>query len=145
MSVIAWDGQSVAADKQLTCGTTTMAITKVHKLPTGEIIGLVGCLERGEELMNWYRNGAKPEEFPKFGDSVGDAELIVVTEESVSSYVRSPYSAPIENSFMAWGSGGDVALGAMAMGATAEEAVEIACRFNSACGLGINVLEVGGV
>jgi ATP-dependent protease HslVU (ClpYQ) peptidase subunit len=48
----------------------------------------------------------------------------------------------VEDPFMAWGSGRDFALGAMAMGATAREAVAVACRFNVYCGNGIDAFDL---
>lgn len=42
--------------------------------------------------------------------------------------------------FWAAGSGADYAMGAMAAGKDAKEAVEIACRFDINCGLGVDVL-----
>lgn len=43
---------------------------------------------------------------------------------------------------MAWGSGRDYAMGAMARGANAKEAAEIAMRFDNGCGMGIDVVSV---
>ncbi len=44
--------------------------------------------------------------------------------------------------FAAIGSGSGIALGAMAAGKTAAEAVEIAARFDSGTGNGVDVLEL---
>jgi hypothetical protein len=43
---------------------------------------------------------------------------------------------------VAYGSGGDLALGAMAAGATAKQAVAIACRFDPNTGQGIDAVQV---
>ena len=49
----------------------------------------------------------------------------------------------IGHPFWADGSGGDIAKGAMAAGATAREAVEIACRFETGWGGRIQTLKLG--
>lgn len=47
---------------------------------------------------------------------------------------------PVVKAFHAIGSGRGEALGAMAMGADARRAVEIASRLNVGCGLGVDVI-----
>lgn len=48
--------------------------------------------------------------------------------------------ASFEAPFYADGSGGEYAMGAMAMGANARQAVQVACRFDLASGDGIDTL-----
>lgn len=47
-----------------------------------------------------------------------------------------------ENGFFAEGNAHSFLLGAMAQGATAEEAVKLACEYCNNCGLGVDVLDV---
>lgn len=55
-------------------------------------------------------------------------------------YEREPHPFEIEEPFYAFGSGMDIAIGALAMGANAIKAVEIASRYSSHCGNGIDTL-----
>jgi hypothetical protein len=90
-------------------------------------------------MARWYEAGADPADFPKCQEDKDDwARLIVVADGRVMVYERHPIAFPVEDPFMAWGSGRDYAMGAMARGATAREAVEIAMRFDHHCGMGID-------
>lgn len=60
-------------------------------------------------------------------------------------YVRLPVAMPIIDQREAWGSGADFALGAMAMGAGARRAVEVACELDVHCGKGIDVVTREGL
>lgn len=142
MSVIACDGKILAAD--------TLGISGDLKLPTSKIrliflegksfyVGWTGQLDHGEALIDWYVSGAIKEKYPAFQSTNDWTRLIVIKNDfekllTVMSYEQTPY--PIYYSIpVAWGSGRDYALGAMAMGADARKAVEIACTFSASCGL----------
>lgn len=93
MTVIAWDGKTLAADRQITSGyTKNKRITKIRKY------GNVLCGVTGE-----------------------------------TKYPRDERTS--------WGSGKELALGAMAAGADAKKAAEIACEYDLYCGGGVDVVE----
>jgi ATP-dependent protease HslVU (ClpYQ) peptidase subunit len=69
--------------------------------------------------------------------------LIVVPPKGKPFYFEQlPFKQIIEEKFAAWGSGRDFALGALAKGADAIEAVRIASRFCTSCGMGIDSIWV---
>lgn len=139
MSVIAWDGKSIAADKQATCAGLRFKATKLRKLPTGAVIGWTGDQDSGEAMAKWYADGADPSKWPAFQDKETWVRLIVATVDGVRVFERQPVAIRVEDTFMAWGAGRDYALAAMRCGKTAAEACAVAMEFEATCGLGIDV------
>lgn len=140
MSVIAYDGKTVAADKQATCMGLRLTATKIKTLLSGEVLAWTGEQDSGEMMAAWYADGADPKKWPSCqNDKDLWCRLIVFgTDGKVKTYERQPVAFAMEDATMAWGSGRDYAIGAMAKGADALEAVQIACRFDNGCGMGID-------
>ncbi len=141
MSVIAWDGASVAADRQATEDSTRTSCKKIIRIRTGEILCDVGDYPIGLALIDWYKKGCDPVKFPKIPKNNG-TKLIVFSASGVLEYETSHHGVPVKEPFFAWGAGKDLAIGAMAMGASAREAVKVASRYNVLCGLGVTALTV---
>jgi ATP-dependent protease HslVU (ClpYQ) peptidase subunit len=138
MSIVVWDGKTLAADKQGTVGDLRLKTTKIAKLSTGEILGWVGAVEHGLALVNWYANGCKIEEWPETQKGEEWGKLIVITKGKAYEYEQLPIRQLVQSVPAAWGSGRDFALGALAMGADAIGAVKVACKFSTSCGMGID-------
>lgn len=143
MTVIAWDGRRLAADKRISFASGSPKIaTKIWKgREVGELLGICGNADVSQELRAWYMNGAEPTAFPASARSA-IGELIVFTKDRVSSYVAGPYATVFECANATFGSGGECARTAMYLGCDAVRAVEIACHFRGDCGGGIDVLEL---
>ena len=142
MSVIAWDGTHIAADKQSTVSDIRMTTTKMRRLKSGEIAAWTGSQECGLILARWYEEGADSHRWPEFQkDKENWTRLIIVSSEGAFFFEMQPVAQVVEDQFMAWGSGRDFAMGALAQGATAKEAVAIANRLCTTCGLGIDVYD----
>lgn len=141
MSVIAWDGKTLAADKRASYGTTILTTTKIFRVG-GCLVGYTGDAVFGEQMLAWIRAGANVEDFPAAQRDKDDwcGVLVITPEGKVSRYERVPYPLTYEDKFFAAGSGGDFALAAMHLGKTAREAVELACKLDSGCGNGITEL-----
>lgn len=139
MSCVAWDGKEIAADKQATCSGLRVTTTKLRRIDSGEVLAWTGEQDSGEMVARWYEQGADPAKWPACqSDKDLWSRLIVASGEGVKFFERQPVAVDVEDGFMAWGSGRDYALGAMARGARAREAVEIAMRFDNGCGLGVD-------
>lgn len=142
MSVVAWDGKTLAADKQGTNAGYAFTVTKMRRIKRGVVVAWTGTFEYGMLLAEWYAGGAKPEEWPAFQRTDGWTRLIVVEKGKAFVFEQEPVKQPVETPFDAWGCGRDYALGALAMGAGAAEAVLVASRFSTGCGLGVDSQEV---
>ena len=141
MSVVVWDGKTLAADRQATCGDLRMETSKMRKLSSGAIVAWTGSINCGLALAKWYESGAAPSEWPDFQKGDKWSRLVVVEGGEAFTYEDLPIPIPVLGLFAAWGSGSDFALGALALGADARRAVEIASRFCVSCGMGVDALD----
>lgn len=135
MSVIAWDGNIIAADSQLCeAGYFVRPSCKLIK-KEGIIFGSTGNAAGFKQLVHWYLNGKQVEDWPDIQSTDDWTRLIVVNHCKVTAIEKIPLEMQIyEEKFTAWGHGSDFAVGAMEMGATAIEAVRIACKYDTFCG-----------
>lgn len=142
MSVIAWDGKTVAADRQATEAGIKTFCKKLHVFrKTGDIIGSVGDYDTSIALENWYKSGADPKKFPKH-KSDGSKLIVFKRSGEVIEYEGTSHPHSLKGKFFAWGSGGDIAIGAMAMGATASQAVRVTCTHHVECGMGVTAYRI---
>jgi len=141
MTVIAWDGVRLAADKRSTLGTLIRTTTKVFRV--GEALAAyAGDADAGEEVLAWFRDGCDVGKFPASQrDKDNWAGLLVVWQDgTIWKFERTPYPVKFPPQQFAIGSGRDFALAAMHLGKTAPEAVDVACFFDSGCGNGVDFL-----
>ena len=124
----------------MTTSAMRLRASKLQDAGNGFILGWVGTQSTGLMMRQWWIDRCPPDHFPTLQLSDENwSRLIVVNakERTIVTYEQCPVAIPILEPFMAWGSGRDFAMGAMATGATAREAVEIACRFSVDCGIDI--------
>lgn len=144
MTVIAWDGETLAADKRACLGGLIRTTTKIFYV-NGCLVGYAGDADAGEEMLQWFRDGAIPADFPpaQRDDDRWAGLLVVHPGKNLCKYERTPYPVKFPPQQFAIGSGRDFALAAMHCGKTAEEAVKVACVFDAGCGNGVDVLRLG--
>lgn len=143
MSVVAWDGRTIAADKQMESGGKTATATKIRRISTGEVLAWTGSMEAGLTLARWYADGADVGKWPECQkDKDQWTRLIVASKSGVKFYEMLPAPIDVEDPFCAWGSGQDFATGAMAAGASARQAVLITSEFSTGCGRGVDVFQL---
>ena len=146
MTIIAWDGKTLAADKRGTWQGISRTVTKIFR--TGDwLIGIAGNQCEGYDMVEWLKNGAAPDKFPvnQRDEKLWISCLVISSDGLIRLYERSPNPCIIENEFTAIGSGRDFALAAMYLGLTSREAVEVACEFEEGCGNGIDELNFNEV
>jgi len=142
MTVIAWDGETLAADRQSLRGDTIMTTRKLWPLKNGGVMAVCGQLAHGMALKKWVENGMHKKEFPKKKDDNWASLIVALQGEPVVYFENTPDPIEICDLFAAWGVGREAALGAMAMKSDAIEAVEIASRFVVGCGNGCDHVRV---
>jgi ATP-dependent protease HslVU (ClpYQ) peptidase subunit len=143
MTVIAWDGKTLAADKQCTSVGHPSTVTKIFRVPGG-IVGFTGNSGHAQALLTWFREGRNPKEWPPKGGEDSAGAVFISDDGELRGYSGEdgPHFMIYENAFMAWGAGRDYALAAMYFGRSAREAVEVACALDTSCGMGIDLLEL---
>ncbi len=145
MTIIAWDGKRLAADKRATHIGNPSTTTKIFRLRDGSIGGMSGDADTGRALIQWYNEGSDPTKFPVNRDSNGccHAVLLIITpDKTIHQLQRTPFLITFEDKFAALGSGRDYALAAMYLGCNAIEAVNVATALDVDCGNGVDVLEL---
>lgn len=161
MTTIAWDGTTLSADKRCTNGAGAITVvTKILKLPDGRLVGASGNEHLCSIWMDWIveKNNPIPDELlpsrvikkkfslpfmkKKFVKSIPWCQgLEIFPEGKFLKYDRGR-GRVLEDKWIAIGSGSKYALGAMALGASSEQAISVAMQFDSNTGNGIDTLEL---
>lgn len=138
MTTIAWDGKTLAADRRATWGGTPVVVTKAARIKAPDglwwLVGTSGHSAQCEAAMRWMAGRAgKP-------DDLNDCSRIAVSPRGDVWHATGVLWSLIGRRAWAIGSGSDYALGAMAAGATAKQAVRIAARLDVSTGNGVQTL-----
>ncbi|MFL9904211.1 hypothetical protein PQR71_39840 [Paraburkholderia fungorum] len=143
MTVVCWDGQTLAADKMGDAGGLKRTTTKIRRF-SGGLFGSAGSASRAAEMLAWIESGANPEKVPAFQLVPDDYQSVMIIHKdgTVWLYGCSAYPFQMEDDFHAIGSGRDFAIAAMYLGFGAQHAVHVASQFESGCGMGIDTLEL---
>lgn len=141
MTVIAWDGSTLAADRQVSCGDLRAEGRKLYRV--GDVgIAFAGDASRAEALLAWWKAGADPEKWPPFQRNDAQWVLMVIADANGCRYYENEPFPVAAYGRRAFGQGREVAAGAMAAGADARRAVEIANAICSGCGFGVDAVTV---
>ena len=142
MTIIAWDGKTLAADRAATNCGYQRSVTKIFRVPGG-IVGFAGDESRVMAFLEWFKTGCDPVKFPEFQKGEDAVGCLFVRDDGVNlAYHRTPYPAIHTDKFDAIGSGRDYALASMYLGHSAQRAVEVACALDNGCGNGIDTLSL---
>jgi ATP-dependent protease HslVU (ClpYQ) peptidase subunit len=138
MTTIAYRDGIMAADSRAYAGFNANLGTKrkIRRCADGRLIGCsTNQVGLGEAILDWYEAGADAASCPKSAEL--KFVLLVVSPDGTAFYANDDFNlaGPIEADFFAIGSGEGEAHGAMHAGASAAEAVEIACRCDVWSGL----------
>lgn len=140
VTVIAYRDGILASDSQVTSGDIKVGICrKVTKTEDGWLAGAAGGISSVQQFLNWAEI-RDPDIFVKLDESFTG---FLIDPEGITFIVESdlvPFEVKAE--FHAEGHGREVAIGAMATGATAEEAVAIAIKYVDGCGGEIQVVKL---
>ena len=140
MTCITYRDGFLAADRRIGDWMTAKKIFPVGKV--GWVTG-AGFYDQLAEIATWIAEGSKPEQKPALPDDCSST-IVMVDRQGGCFWLTWPYlrPVPVQEPFFAVGSGAEYALGAMAQGASAKEAVLIASRFDPATGNGVDVVRV---
>lgn len=143
MSTITYRDGIMSSDTRAYAGFN-LPIGAKKKIRASEDGTLVGCTTHqpglGEAFLAWICDGADEPESSEY-------QAIVVKPNGDVYYYRNGNqpSGPLEIDFIAVGSGAEAALGAMWMGATAEDAVGVAANIDVWTGLPVYSLALDDV
>jgi hypothetical protein len=142
MTVIAWDGRTLAADKQTTAGGRPRVTTKVYRVPEG-LVAMCGSSVASVAVLEWFQKGRPPNDYPAIQKTDKDCGAMFVDwTGQLWIYEDHPHAIRIENRFDAMGSGRDYAIAALHLGHDARTAVKVACELDVSCGQGIDSFDL---
>lgn len=139
MTIVAYREGLLASDTLITANETSWAYGKKIIKANGILAGGCGDMSFVQEFLHWasYKNRDELEP-PKSSSS---NQGIIISPKNILYYVgKKPI--PLKTSYLAIGSGFEIALGAFWMGASAAKAVKAAMVHNIHCGGEIYCLEL---
>ena len=141
MTIIAWDGRTLAADKRTSFGTEFTTTTKIKRI-NGSLVGCAGDTALCAAMFAWAEAGYAIDAFPhEQKDRVICVSMLVINPDGrVLHYGPQPHPFTIEDKTYTIGSGSQFAAAAMHLGLDAHRAVEVACELDINCGNGIDTL-----
>lgn len=138
MTTIAYRDGVLAGDTLTTAnGNRDGYMQKVRRVGR-VLIGFCGPISKGLKFEQWVKDGMTGDS-PYHGGDSGNG-IVVSTAGIVCWSGAGPW--PVTTEFYALGSGTELAMGAMELGATAEQAVAVAAKHNVDTGGQITVLRL---
>lgn len=142
MTTLAWDGKTLAADRMMVIGGLKVTSRKLFDL-SPYVYAASGSAAEASVIAEWLRAGADPARGPAFEEA--SCYGIVVRRADVAVFYvmgKKVQLVPVFDEFVGCGSGQDLALAAMALGKTADQAVTFASRFNAFTGMGVDSVRI---
>lgn len=149
VTVIAYRDGVMAADSLLTSnGMYQGEAVKVRDI-NGCLVGISGTWGVACELFSWFEDECadrikRPPATIHVDDDKYPVNMLIVNKRNGAVFYIDGLGFPqsVTSKFFAIGSGANVAMGAMEMGADAVKAVKVACKYDSYCGGRIRVVKL---
>ena len=147
MTTIAVSRNQIAADKQATHsgGLQFKIKTKLFTFSNKEFyphefhVGLAGNLDKFQSILMFFQDPHGFDEPPKDKHTEG---VILTGDGKIYTFSNPVNWMMIDEPFYAIGSGMNFAIGAMAMGATPKQAIQIASKYGTGSGMGVSVINL---
>jgi hypothetical protein len=138
---------TVAVDGTAAVGSLVSFETIKYVLAQGNQILICGTGRRTvlAAMIDWYLAGADKTKFPAVTSDT-DSHIIIFDKDNPPRQYHTIHPTPVESlqctgGYMAWGGGYELAIGAMAAGASAAKAVDVAALHHWGCGAGCTEFE----
>jgi len=130
MTTIAYRDGVLATDSRVTSGDVIIGeVRKIAASGDGRIAAVCGVAEVCQEWLSWWA-GPQDADPPELDEDTG----VITVEDDGVWYHTDRGRWQLEAEYHAVGSGRDIALGAMAVGACAVEAIEAAIKHDAMTG-----------
>jgi len=131
MTTIAFRDGIMAADTMISDSNVVRGRTsKVIRATQGHLLAVCGHSAMSLPFAAWIERREPQDDLPRLPAGADFAAIVAYIDGRVAVFSEKFLPQFVVAEFHSMGSGGEVALGAMAMGASADEAVRIACRFD---------------
>lgn len=141
MTVVAWDGKTLAADKRATNCGMIYSVQKIMRIDRDTLAGISGHLGHGLAVCAWLKAGRDVATFPKAEKDDQAFVMVIHRDGRIERFEGIALPILVEARTHVIGSGRDFALAALHLGCDAVEAVGVASALSSECGNGINTLQ----
>ena len=142
MTVVAFDGRYVAADRMISNDSGMHGTSRKINVWKDEVLVTTGAADHGEALLIWYKDGKKPDAFPRETHNKDASLYIFKLNAPVMCFQCWPAPVIFTMTEFAAGCGTEVARTAMYLGRDAREAAKITCELNVYCGGGIDYVDL---
>ena len=147
MTVIAYDGTIVAADGLGTTGNLRDQTSNKKVFILGHAVyAFCGPVRLLPPMLHWvHDNKGTPETWPNFREAdTDDGCALLKFRRPGECYLYQGFTPYCETQpeRWAWGQGREIAIGAMAAGANALDAVQITCKFNVWTGAKLSAIDL---
>lgn len=137
MTTVAYDGRSLAADRQISCdGTVYRSAKKIHEID-GSLIACCGSVGQINHFLKWFKAGRK-----KKAPDLDEFGAIEITKGRAYTWEGDSRIELGADDKVAIGSGWCWAASAMDFGKTAAEAVQYASTRDNGTGYGVDFVEI---
>lgn len=148
MTTIVYKNGIMAADTREVSGGTARRCTKLYKFGS-TIIGTAGDSYSGMVFVEWWKAGCPADDKPDLTSLAEDEDFECLVWHNGKLWVVNRLFVMVEvvlddYPFFAIGSGSDIATGALAMGASAKRAIEVAADFDINTGLPVETRQCKG-
>lgn len=145
MTTIAATLEMMAADQFVTYAPSYHGDTKIW-VAKGSIWGAAGDVDVCQRFKNWTLGKEKrPKTTDPEDKESSKLEALQLSPKGLFLYVGDSPPDPVKEPFYAIGSGAGYAVGAMSMGASLEQAVEVAAKWDSNTRLPFNCIELKNI
>ena len=143
MTTVAWDGRTLAADRAAWSGNFKYQVRKVYavRAPNGRRCAIAFSGDGGFAMavLAWLRGGEHPGPYPEALNGGPRAVALLVRDDGRTWKLDTSLRwTPTSGRLQASGGGQDMAMGAMAAGASAVEAIRIVARHSDLSGCGVS-------
>jgi hypothetical protein len=144
MTILAYRDGVLAADSACTDrGIHIGTVRKLGRAQDGSVFGAAGRIGHCKRFLDWAEAGMEGALDIKENEDEGFSGLVIRPDRTVWCVDTSGAMTQLHTAFAADGGAMKLALGAMAAGATAVEAVSIACGLDTDCRGPVQVEHVG--
>lgn len=140
MTVVVWDGKTMAADKRGVIAGAHYAVTKLVRLGDSKIAGISGHLGHGLAVCAWLSGDRDAAKYPPAMEGNESYVLLAHRGGLLERFERGPHPIVVADRYHVLGGARDFALAALHLGCDARRAVEVTCALSSECGNGIDTL-----
>lgn len=135
MTTIAYRSGTLAADTLIAYHAITNGSREKIERCGDYLVAMAGATWIRTILEDWVRAGCDPNEVPEqLLDNESKFAALIVDSDGLAHEFDSGYLVPVHADYTAIGSGALLAMGAMAHGASAEQAVMVAAKHDKATG-----------